>query len=205
MTRLKQSRFSQYLCVFLHEASAYYTRKKLSLSPMKKENLQTNHPLPQYVMLMNQLSSFICHWDSFDVHIWMSNAQEPPQVYSLLLYPRFFFTYFIAQRFKDILNVISYHIFSHLIVRNITKCLIVYWLYGGTKIGWINSLLRKFTNFIYMDQLWFFNMIHSIFVLSKESRSWFYIKYSLYTNWLVLLIRGCQLIKNCMCEATNET
>ena len=32
--------------------------------------------------------------------------------------------------------------------------------------------------------------MHSISVLGKEAKSWFYIEYSIYTNLLVLLIRA---------------
>ena len=43
----------------------------------------------------------------------------------------------------------------------------------------------------------FFYTIHSMSVLGKEAKSWFYIKYLMHTHVLVLLIKkGCQMFKN---------
>ena len=49
----------------------------------------------------------------------------------------------------------------------------------------------------------FFYTVNSISVLCKESQSWFYIKYSIYTLTLFLLIKGYQLFRNCMFDVTH--
>ena len=49
----------------------------------------------------------------FTIHIWTSNPQEPPHVYSLVLATPFFFTELNDKRLKYILKEISCHLFSH--------------------------------------------------------------------------------------------
>ena len=50
----------------------------------------------------------------------MSNPWEPPQVYSLLLTPPFFFPESTNQQLKYILKVISFHLSSNLIGGTVT-------------------------------------------------------------------------------------
>ena len=102
--RQNQFRFQNDLYVFVHAAPYYYTRTELYLASLQQESSQTHHPIPQYVMLMNQLSLFFIPKMIFAIHIWMSNPREPPQVYSLLLTFPFFFKYFTDQRLKYILQ-----------------------------------------------------------------------------------------------------
>ena len=40
--------------------------------------------------------------------------------------------------------------------------------------------------------------------LGKYFQSWFYKQYLTYTNILVLWIKGCQLFRNCVCDATHK-
>ena len=45
--------------------------------------------------------------------------------------------------------------------------------------------------------------MHSILVLGKEAKVWYYIKYSIPNHVLVLLVKGCKLFRNFMCDATH--
>ena len=40
--------------------------------------------------------------------------------------------------------------------------------------------------------------------LGEYAKSWFYIEYSIFTQKLVLWIKGCQLFRKCMSDATDN-
>ena len=58
-------------------------------------------------------------------------------------------------------------------------------------------------SFWWKDSIAIFYTMHSIYVLGKESKSWFYIKYYIFTHILVLLIKSCQFFRNCVCDVTH--
>ena len=108
-----------FLCFWTCTPSFLY-QDQFYLASLQKKT-QIHHPIPQYVMLMNQVSYFVFHQDKFwriypDNYYVGNSTSILPAPHSSL-----FFKCLNEQRLKDILKVIFWHLFSHLIGGTITK------------------------------------------------------------------------------------